>query len=157
MNTDEYLYFLDRALDGMLGVVTELGDARANQAPPLPGANPPWAITYHCAQVAEYWIGHLIGGRDTHRERTAEFTARGTVVELAGLITRLKSRLREDLSDFDASAPLTNTPPPDYQGPDRTLTPTGVLLHVLEELAQHHGQVELSRDVLTHADVHTVL
>jgi hypothetical protein len=153
VDTDEYLYFLDRALDGMLAAVAELGDERANQAPPLPGANPPWAITYHCTQVAEYWIGHLIGGRDSHRDRAAEFTARGTVAELAGMIADLGGRLREDLSGFDAAAPLTNTPPADYEGPSRALTPTGVLLHVLEELAQHHGQVELTRDVLLHNGV----
>lgn len=153
MDIDEYLYFLDRAFDGMLAVVTELGDDRANQAPPLPGANPAWAIAYHCTQVAEYWIGHLIGGRASHRDRSAEFTARGTVAELADLIARVKGRLREDLRAFDATAPLTNTPPADYEGPSRALTPTGVLLHVLEELAQHHGQIELTRDVLLHTGV----
>jgi uncharacterized damage-inducible protein DinB len=153
VDTDEYLYFLDRALGGMLAAVTELGDERANQAPPLPGSNTPWAITYHCAQVAEYWIGHLIGGRESHRDRTAEFGARGTVADLAAVIADLRDRVRGDLSDFDAAAPLTNTPPADYEGPSRPLTPTGVLLHVLEELAQHHGQVELTRDVLLHTGI----
>jgi hypothetical protein len=153
VDTDEYLYFLDRALDGMLAALTELGDERANQAPPLPGANPPWAIAYHCTQVVQYWIGHLIGGRDSHRDRTAEFTARGTVAELGGAIAHLKDRLREDLTGFDAAAALTNTPPADYEGPSRELTPTGVLLHVLEELAQHHGQVELTRDLLLHTGI----
>jgi hypothetical protein len=150
VNIDEYLYFLDRALDGMLAALRELGDDRANDAPPLPGANAPWAITYHCTHVAEYWIGHLIGGRDSHRDRDAEFTARGTIAELDRTITDLRQRLRQDLSDFDPAAPLTNTPPADYEGPSRALSPTGVLLHVLEELAQHHGQVELSRDLLLH-------
>lgn len=157
MNSDEYLYFLDRAFDGMLSALTELGDDRANQAPPLPGANPPWAITYHCTQVAEYWIGHLIGGWDSHRDRQAEFTARGTIAELGEMITDLRRRLRADLDGFDPAAPLTNTPPADYEGPSRALTPTGVLLHVLEELAQHHGQVELSRDVLLHTGVEAAL
>ena len=53
-----------------------------------------------------------------------------------------------DLGRFDPNAPLTNTPPSDYEGPCRNLTPSDVPLHVLEELAQHHGQVEQSRDVL---------
>ncbi|TGD84527.1 DinB family protein [Mycolicibacterium sp. CH28] len=151
MNIDEYLYFLDRAFNGMIAALNVLGDDHANQAPPLPGANAPWAVTYHSVQVAEYWIGHLIGGRQSNRDRAAEFTTRGSIAELDRMVTDLRARVRRDLADFDPCSPLANTPPTDYQGPDRELTPVGVLLHVLEELAQHHGQVEVSRDVLLHA------
>jgi uncharacterized damage-inducible protein DinB len=150
MNTDEYLYFIDRAFDGMLSVLQELDDNLANLAPPIKGANSPWAITYHCTQVAEYWIGHLLGGRPSSRDREAEFTAQGTVADLARTIDEVRMKLRSDLTGFDPNAPLTNTPPADYEGPSRPLTSAGVLLHVLEELAQHHGQVELSRDLLIH-------
>lgn len=148
MDIDEYLYFADRAFAGMLAAVAELGDDRANSAPALPGANSPWAIAFHCAQVAEYWIGHLIAGRASARDRTAEFSASGTVTELKGMVDHLMITLRADLTGFDPTAELRRTPPTEYQGPDRPLTPTGVLLHVLEELAQHHGQVQLTRDVL---------
>lgn len=148
MNADEYLYFIDRAFDGMLSALRELGDDRANQAPPIDGANSPWAIAYHCTEVADYWIGHLIAGRANRRNRTAEFAAHGTVCELADKIDRLRDTLRTDLSNFNPTAPLVNTPPADYEGPSRALTAAGVLLHVLEELAQHHGQVEMSRDIL---------
>lgn len=148
MDIDEYLYFIDRAFEGMLSALGELGDERANDVPPLPGANSPWAITYHCTQVADYWIGHLIGGRPSTRDRTAEFTARGTVAELAETVSSLRDRLRADLDGFDPDTPPVNTPPADYEGPQRTLTSGGVLLHVLEELAQHHGQVQVSRDIM---------
>jgi uncharacterized damage-inducible protein DinB len=148
MDADEYLYFIDRAFDGMLCALRELGDDRANQTPPTAGANSPWAIAYHCTEVADYWIGHLIAGRLSRRNRAAEFFAHGTVGELADRIDRLRRKLRTDLSNFSPSAPLVNTPPPDYEGPSRELTAAGVLLHVLEELAQHHGQVQMSRDIL---------
>jgi hypothetical protein len=37
----------------------------------------------------------------------------------------------------------------DFLGPDEEgLRQDGVLLHVLEELAQHHGQLQVLRDVL---------
>ncbi|MFC0453272.1 DinB family protein [Rhodococcus jostii] len=157
MNSDEYLYFLDRAFDGMLAVLGELGDERANQAPPFDGANSPWAITYHCTEVADYWIGHLIGGRESNRDRAAEFTATGTIADLTRVVTELRSRLQNDLELFDPVAPLANTPPADYEGPSRALTPNGVLLHVLEELAQHHGQVEVSRDALSTVPVEAAL
>ncbi|CAN5443954.1 hypothetical protein BH10ACT9_BH10ACT9_43130 [soil metagenome] len=148
MNTDEYLYFLDRALQGILTTVDDLGDDLANRTPPVDGANSPWAIGFHCTEVAEYWIGHLIAGRASTRNRAAEFSASGSVADLALTINRLSGQLRRDLEDFDPGAPLRNTPPQAYEGPSRALTATGVLLHVLEELAQHHGQVQVSRDIL---------
>ena len=150
MNTDEYLYFVDRAFDGMLSALRELGDKLANEAPGLEGANPPWAIAYHCTEVADYWMGHLIGGRPSNRDRAAEFTARGTIEGLARKVSELRRKLQQDLSGLRPDTPLANIPPPAYEGPSRAPTATGVLLHVLEELAQHHGQVQLSRDVLLH-------
>ncbi|CAN5540329.1 hypothetical protein BH11ACT6_BH11ACT6_07320 [soil metagenome] len=148
MNTDEYLYFLDRAFDGIIAAVTELGDDLANTSPPWGDANSPWAIGYHCTEVARYWIGHLIGGRTSTRDRMSEFNAQGAGAQLIHIVDELRADLREDLSGFDATAPLANTPPVEYEGPSRDLTPSGVLLHVLEELAQHHGQVQMSRDIL---------
>ena len=38
---DDFLLFIDRALDGMLRIVEELGDERAHRRPALPGANSP--------------------------------------------------------------------------------------------------------------------
>src|SRR5687767_9258056 len=38
----QYLYFATRALDGMAGIVAELGDDLANRKPPFPGANSPY-------------------------------------------------------------------------------------------------------------------
>jgi hypothetical protein len=149
MNIDEYLYFLDRAFTGMLAVLDELGDDLANRTPPVDGANAPWAIVFHCGEVADYWIGHVLAGRASARDRAAEFTSTGTVGWLRARIVALQAQLAEDLgAGFDAAGPLRNTPPAEYEGPSRRLSPIGVLLHVLEELAQHHGQVELSRDVL---------
>ncbi|MGM1065125.1 DinB family protein [Saccharothrix sp. Mg75] len=145
---DEYLYFVDRAFDGMLASLDRLGPDRGNSAPPLPGANSPYAIVHHCAEVVDYWIGHLLAGRPTDRDRDAEFRATGDPDGLRARITALRGRLRDDLSGVDLTAVPATAPRPGYQGPTRPLTGAGVLLHVLEELAQHHGQVEISRDLL---------
>ncbi|WP_033433226.1 DinB family protein [Saccharothrix syringae] len=145
---DEYLYFVDRAFDGMLAALDRLGPDRGNTAPPLPGANSPYAIVHHCAEVVDYWIGHLLAGRAMDRDRDAEFRATGDPGELRDRVAALRLRLREDLAGVDLAAPPATAPPAGYQGPERPLSGAGVLLHVLEELAQHHGQVEISRDLL---------
>ncbi|MGW2572763.1 DinB family protein [Streptomyces sp. NPDC001537] len=144
---DEYLYFLRRAFDGMLGALEELGDDLGNTAPHLPGANSPYAIAYHCVAVADYWLGHVIAGRPVERDRCSEFTAKGDVRQLRTQVDALFDRLQADLCEALPSQPR-NTPPADFEGPDRPLSVRGVQLHVLEELAQHHGQVQITRDLL---------
>ncbi|MFE7961304.1 DinB family protein [Streptomyces sp. NPDC057413] len=149
---DEYLYFLRRAFDGMLGALEELGDDLGNTAPALPGANSPYAITYHCIGVADYWLGHVVAGRRVDRDRPSEFTAQGDVRRLRREVDALFGRLEEDLRVAMTSESLRNAPPAEFEGPDRPLSVRGVQLHVLEELAQHHGQVEITRDLLRVGD-----
>ncbi|NGO42763.1 DinB family protein [Streptomyces ureilyticus] len=145
---DEYLYFLRRAFDGMLSALEELGDDLGNTAPHLPGANSPYAIAYHCVAVADYWLGHVIAGRRVDRDRPSEFTAKGDVRRLRTQVDALFARMQADLCEALPSQPPRNTPPADFEGPDRPLSVRGVQLHVLEELAQHHGQVQITRDLL---------
>ncbi|MCX4908967.1 DinB family protein [Streptomyces sp. NBC_00878] len=145
---NEYLYFLRRAFDGMLDVLEELGDDLANTRPPLPGANSVYAIAYHCAAVADYWTGHVIAGREVDRDRASEFTATGHGKDLHRHVDALFERLRADLAQAIPTSSPRNTPPADFEGPDRPLSVRGVQLHVLEELAQHHGQIQITRDLL---------
>jgi hypothetical protein len=41
ISVDDYLFFVDEALDGMVRIVTELGDDLANRRPDVSGANSP--------------------------------------------------------------------------------------------------------------------
>lgn len=79
---DDVLWFCDRAIEGMAGIVVGLGDELANR---------------------------------THAR---------------------------------SGAALRRQPPAAFQGPDRPLDQGAVLVHVMEELVQHHGQMEILRDVL---------
>jgi uncharacterized damage-inducible protein DinB len=148
VRADDYLWFANLALGEMARIVEGLGDERANQAPPLPGANSPFAILTHCLGVLEYWGGATVAGRSIQRDREAEFRAKG---EVAGLLTRTEAarrRLREDLGVLDALAqPHGVVWNPDDPVP-YSETQGAVLLHVVEELFQHLGQMELTRDML---------
>ncbi|WP_433291813.1 DinB family protein [Pseudonocardia sp. CA-142604] len=150
LTTDEYLYFLARAFDGMLEAMDELDEGAINTRPSLPGANSPYAIVHHCVEMSDYWIGHVVAGRPARRDRTAEFSATGSLDDLRRRVADVRRRLLDDLAGADLQGDPKNAPAGDYQGPERPLTCAGVLLHVLEELAQHHGHVQLSRDLLLH-------
>ena len=41
IDVDDFLYFVDEALEGMVTMVTELGDDLANRRLDVPGANSP--------------------------------------------------------------------------------------------------------------------
>lgn len=144
-----YLHFADQALDRMSAILRTLGDELANQRPDLPGANSPYAIVTHCLGVIDFWAGGLVAGREVARDREAEFTASGPVDELVSRLEAAKLRFHQDVAAADPSAPLRKDPHPAYKNAVAGLTQGGALQHVYEELAQHHGQLEVTRDLLT--------
>lgn len=150
ISPEDYLMFVDRALDGMMGIVEEMGPELANREPDFSGANSPYAILFHCIGVCNYWIGALIAGRQTERDRLAEFRATGTVTTLRAAVEDLKRQIRLDLEHVGETQAIAAMPNPGYTPlPGYTRWTTGaVLIHAYEELAQHHGQMELTRDLL---------
>jgi DinB superfamily len=149
ISVEDYLWFVDEALDGMVAIVTKLGDDKANRRPDIPGANSPYVILHHCLGVMEYWGGHVVAGRRTHRDRAAEFRASGPVDELVARARAAREQLAADLATLDPSAPPRN-PPDDEEDAALPLgrTQGGAVIHIFEELAQHRGQMEGSRDIL---------
>ena len=148
ISTDDLAYFVDRAVDGMIEILRDLGDELASTRPDLPGANSPYAILTHCLGVMNYWAGHTVAGRDVERDRDAEFRAAGSVDTLIQACAAAKRQFAADLAVAEPAQPLRR-PPENTTWAGRELeNQGGALLHVLEEVAQHHGQAELTRDLL---------
>jgi hypothetical protein len=144
----DYLWFVDLALSGMAAIVEELGNDLANRRPPFRDANSPYAILTHCLGVVEYWGGATVAERPVQRDRAAEFTAGG---EVAGLLRRTefaRRRLREDLVGLSAGAPPASVRRNPEKPKPYTETKGAVLLHIVEELFQHLGHMEITRDAL---------
>jgi len=149
ISTDDYLWFVDQALDEMVRIVRELGDEVASTRPDLPGANSPYAILTHCLGVMEFWGGYMVADRPIERDRDAEFRAAGRVDDLVERAAAARRRLAADVAAGDPSAPPRHDPVFDADvGTPIGTSQAGVLLHVLRELTQHLGQMEVSRDVL---------
>jgi Protein of unknown function (DUF664) len=148
ISIDDFLYYLDEALEGMVQIVGELGDDLANRRPDLPGANSPFAILTHCLGVMEYWGGEIIAGRRIVRDRPAEFRATGRVAELIEDTQRARQRLATDLAALEPFGPPRGQPRPGTSTLPLGRTQGGALLHIYEELAQHRGQMEITRDIL---------
>ncbi|MFL6100123.1 MAG: DUF664 domain-containing protein [Actinomycetales bacterium] len=143
-----WLWYVGKALDDMCGIVSNLGDDLANRRPDLPGANSPYAILTHCCGVMNQWAGEVVADRTVQRDRAAEFVAHGSVADLLPLVARTRSQLRRDVEAVRWNAePLGPVDPQDRDTP-LGRSQGGVLLHIYEELSQHLGQMEITRDVL---------
>ena len=138
----------------MAEILTALGDDLANRRPDLPGANSCYAIVNHCIGVVDYWAGSFIAGQRIPRDRDAEFTATGSVPELLDRLSALRQRfpgwlqiaVAEGIRDRDLADGVRG-------GTTRaavlaTATPEWTLLHILQDIAQHVGHMEISRDLL---------
>jgi hypothetical protein len=148
VSTADYFWFAELALGEMTQIVDELGDDLANRRPPLAGANSPYAILTHCLGVMEYWAGATVAGRSIARDRDAEFTARGDVATLCRRAEDARRRLREDLSGLDSRATPGGVRSDSADPVPYSVTKGAVLFHILEELFQHLGQMEITRDML---------
>ena len=147
---EQYLRFCDEAVTGMRDIVVELGDDLANRRPGLPGANSPVQILTHCLGVMGHWAGAVNRGRDVPRDRDAEFRAVCRVAELEARVEEARSQFHEDVAAAEVSAVPAGGRDDLYT---RGLGTQGaVLMHVYEELAQHRGHLDLTRDVLRAAD-----
>ncbi|WP_426512548.1 aminotransferase class I/II-fold pyridoxal phosphate-dependent enzyme [Dactylosporangium sp. McL0621] len=148
ITVEEYLDATGRALSGMAGIVGGLGDELASTRPPVQGASSPYALLTHCLGVVDYWAGALVAGRVVERDRDAEFTAAGPVAPLIARVDATRVQLAADARAADFAAPLRAVPDKSFLGPAGIATQGAALLHVYEELAQHHGQMEILRDLL---------
>ncbi|MGG5258423.1 DUF664 domain-containing protein [Phycicoccus avicenniae] len=146
ITTEVFLRYCDESLDQYAAICRALGDDGVNaRLPELPGSNSAFALVTHVAGVMARWGRTVNRGIEVPRDRPAEFTATGTVEEALALLAAARTGLHEDVLACDPGAPPRN-PPPDE--PDAYATQGDVLLHVYEELAQHLGQLEVTRDVL---------
>ena len=144
----DYLWFAELALGSMARIVADLGDEQANRRPPFPGANSPYVILTHCLGVVEYWAGATVAERPIERDRAAEFTASGPVAPLLERTEHARSQLAEDIAGLEAwEAPQNVHRDPDDPVPYAEAK-GAVLIHILEELFQHLGQMEITRDAL---------
>jgi uncharacterized damage-inducible protein DinB len=132
--------------DQRRGLVALLDDLTLEQATSTPTASDLslFAIVKHCAFVERRWVLGVIDRRRIpgivpaeHREQ--EFRA-DPGEDLDWLRRFYVAIVRDNDDVLDA---LTDLETPN---PDRDMNPREVLLHLLEEIAQHRGQADIIRE-----------
>lgn len=143
-----FLAVAAETLDTVESVLDDLDDRTVNLA--TPQGNSVFALVTHVGGALGYWGGSLLAGEDIPRDRSSEFVSTGTVDEARAIVRGL----RADLPRWAAVA-ATGIRNPAATGTTRrdaaTATPEWVLTHMLRELTQHTGHMQICRDVVVAA------
>ncbi|GAA3279571.1 DUF664 domain-containing protein [Nesterenkonia halobia] len=135
--------------DELVALVASCDDATANAVPAAgrPEAmNSPIQLLVHTCGMMRRWSCSVNRGLPVPRDRDAEFTARMPAAEALALASRTRADFRDDVASTDPDAAPAAVP----AGREHLWTGScrGVLLHVFEEICQHLGHAEITRDML---------
>ncbi len=139
--------YLRHAFAGMARVLDRLDDETVNERPAGWGTNSVAGLIVHCCELAPSWFELPGLGRESVRDRDAEFAATATIAELRARIATATERTSAVLVDFVAGPTVLDHPLRDFMpGTDRS--DGALVIHVLEELFQHLGHMEVTADAL---------
>ena len=139
--------YMRHAFAQMLDVADRLGDTRVNDRPLGADTNAVAALVVHCCAVTEFWIGHVALGRPTSRDRESEFSTSATLADLHAMVESTLAQVAEDLADIDAGRVQADRTGRQFlEGGDES--DGAIVVHVMEELYQHLGHMELAADAL---------
>jgi uncharacterized damage-inducible protein DinB len=145
--TEEYLSTLtdlrQQVKMGLDGLPNEALDWHPTKGEGDLATNSMVSIATHLAGSETFWMKEIVAGRPIHRDREAEFVARGVGA------TELKAKL--DAAGKVTVEILSSLTPAQLEGPrnfrDRKVTVRWAILHVIEHMATHLGHIQLTRQL----------
>jgi hypothetical protein len=147
LTADTIDLYVRHAFSGMTRVLDRLDDRTVNQRPEGWGTNSVAGLVVHCCELAPSWFEMPGLGRDSVRDREAEFEAQAGVEELRRRITEAVERTTALVEEFLVGPTVADHPFREFlPGADRT--DAALVVHVLEELFQHLGHMEVTADAL---------
>ena len=139
--------YLRHVFAGMERVLDRLDDRTVNLRPAGWGTNSVAGLVVHCCELAPSWFATPGLGRDSTRDREAEFEAEATVAELRSRIAESVDPTTALLEELVAGPTASDHPLREFlPGTDRT--DGALVLHVFEELFQHLGHMEVTADAV---------
>lgn len=145
----DYLDLIKRQRAGLLQAVAGL-PVEALDWTPLPRDTSSIAVlAHHCAGVVRLWCVEGLAGRDTHRDRAAEFAAGGkNAAVLADLINAAYDESEAAVRDVDPAV-LDRAQPLTLNHDRRGETHTGrfCITTAVGHVAEHIGHMQLTRQL----------
>jgi uncharacterized damage-inducible protein DinB len=140
----EYINLLQERHDEILEALEGLPPAALDWTPG-PDMNSINVLVFHLTGSTRYWIGDIAAQESSNRDRDAEFRVSDVSVDI------LKKRLTDNL-EYARNA-LSKFTIEDLQTMresarnERTFTVAWALLHALEHMTLHLGQIQLTRQL----------
>ncbi|MBI5948041.1 MAG: tRNA (guanosine(37)-N1)-methyltransferase TrmD [Chloroflexi bacterium] len=141
------LAVLEAIVDDLLALLDRSDDDCVNWQPPAEGANSIAGLVPHGFAALDLWLSRALADQ-VDRDASAELRGSASSVDLAGLVEMARPRYRRQF------ARLTKVPPATVRtmtNLDATasgqLTVAWCVEHALTHLAEHWGQVQLTRDL----------
>ena len=135
-----------KAFAAMRTVVDRVEDDALNERPFGDDTNSIAALVVHSTAVSDYWMGHIALGRPSDRERDSEFGARADRAELHRLLDQATVQFDADIAEL---AERGGEPHELRAFLDADQGDLSLVIHVLEELYQHLGHMDVTADALT--------
>jgi len=110
---------------------------------PGPDINSLAVLVAHIAGSQRYWIGDVVAGDPSNRDRDAEFRTQG--IDAAALKKRLADTLAHSRDVLESLALETLTEPRVSARVDNEITVGWALAHALEHTAIHLGHIQIVR------------
>ncbi len=132
------------AFSQMLRVADRVGEEQVNLRPLGPGTNAVAPLIIHCCEVAEFWLGHVALGRTSVRDRDDEFSCTASLAEMHARVDHAVRQTITDIQHLDAGEGCDEGGRQFLEAGDGS--DAAVVLHVIEELYQHLGHMELAAD-----------
>lgn len=132
--------------DELIDLAAQLSDEAANTTLPVEGSNSVVQILTHCCGVMRRWSSTVNLGVEIPRDRDAEFTAHMSVAEVVALAKAARAGYIADVERTQVNERPAN--PGRHSNTFWLATQGGVLVHILEEICQHMGHAQITRDVV---------
>lgn len=143
---ESYIEELDYLRGEVKQALDSLQPEELDKAPLPSDTNSPGVLVTHMAGSESFWVHQVAGGIKVGRDREAEFRAAGaSATDLAALLDRTGDKTRQVLrglssDDLDRTAQVRPGKPP--------VTIRYAVVHALQHMAQHVGQLALTVQVL---------
>ena len=140
----DYLDNLNELHTDILRTINDLPQEALDWSP-FPGGNSCSVIISHIAGAEKYWLGDVVAGAPSGRDREAEFRVRNLIV------SELEARLQESLTYAEdvleeiglGDLETTRISPRN----DQEVTVAWALIHALKHTAIHLGHVQITRQL----------
>lgn len=141
---ETYNEILDDLLERMDGVFSDL-PVEALDWTPDPAMNSMTVMVVHTLAALDYWIGHMLGGKPSNRDRSAEFEVHGySKAQLHDLLKQARETVNQVLDKLT----LEDLDNKEYSAVHKDyFTGNFSLAHALEHTALHVGHMEITREL----------